>query len=431
MSQQTTPLNGGTIPQIETTATQNRLLVLSQQYIETKGLQSRPTEWIPGGRPIYRRLPGTSETYQINFFNVVNESNILGNTRNLKGIDKVGFVYTPFGASINGPFSSEVVTSDNDRNLLIHAGTVIWEYGKTEQPPTIVNLEVLDVGSGSYDVAYQLVYDDAPLPKLYEVSDFALTGLPLTITSSTDSVIGWRYGSVNAFLNDSVNFWAASDTLFPAYAQPATAYLQWGTDLGQAYTKVILRCSTDSVNAESATLSYVDGVQESVVQTISVSSDSEGQFYEFLIASPVFQQGWKVSFSSTTVHIQSIAVSGQVTLEEPQSTPSPRAALAMYPAGSLPKEIINSQGEKKLATYCQLAIVDVDNNFTVTRVQDTRSIIHRDYTPVADWLTKPFDEDLINIYEQVTGYPTLWMAPTSCMRQEYGSLTKDKITVKA
>jgi hypothetical protein len=431
MSQQLTPVNGGIIPQIEITTAQTRLRVLSQQFIETQGLQSRPTEWVPAGRPIYRRLPATAETYQINFFNIVNESNILGNTKNLKGIEKVGYVYIPFGESINGPFSSEVVTSENNKNLLIHAGTVVWEYGKTGQPPTIVDLKVLDVGSGSYDVAYQLIYDDAPLPRLYAVSDFALTGLPLTVTASTDVVIGWRYVPVNAFLNNSTNFWAASDTLFPSYAQPTTAYLQWQSELAQAYTKLVLRCAANSINANTATLSYVDGNEESFVQTVSVSSDSDGEFYEFIIEAPIFQQGWKVEFSTTSVHIQSITVSGQVTLEEIQASPSPRAALAMYPAGSLPKEIVNSKGEKIPATYCQLAIIDVDNNFAVTRIQDTRSIIHRDYTPVADWLTKPFDEDLVNLYEQVNGYSSLWMGPSSCMKQEYENLKKNQIVVEA
>lgn len=431
MSQQLTPINGGIIPQVETTTAQERLRVLSKQFIETKGLQNRPTEWVPAGRPIYRRLPGTAETYQVNFFNIVNESNILGNTRNLEGVEKVGYIYTPFGASINGAFSSEVVTSENNKDLLIHAGTVVWEYGKTEQPPTIINLKVLDVGSGSYDLAYQLIYDDAPLPKLYAVSDFALTGLPLTVTSSTDAVIGWRYVPVNAFLNDSTNFWAGSDTLFPSYARPTTAYLQWESDLAQAYSKLVLRCTPDSVNADTATLSYVNGSDESFVQTANVSSDSDGEFYEFVIEAPVLQQGWKVEFSTTSVYIQSISVSGQVTLEEPQATSSPRAVLVMYPAGSLPKEVTNSEGEKIPATYCQLAIVDVDNNYTVTRIQDTRSIIHRDYTPVADWLTKPFDEDLINLYEQVSGYSLLWMSPPSCMKQEYENLKKDQITVEA
>jgi hypothetical protein len=164
---------------------------------------------------------------------------------------------------------------------------------------------------------------------------------------------------------------------------------------------------------------------------VSVSSDSTGEFYEFTIDAPVFQQGWKVTFSGTTVAIQSITVSGTITLEEPQASPSPRARLVMYPTGTLPREVTASDGEKVKATYCQLAQVDVSANFKVEKIVDTRSIIHRDYVPVADWLTKPFDEDLINLYEQVSGYASLWMSPSSCMRQEYENLKTDQITVEA
>jgi hypothetical protein len=72
----------------------------------------------------------------------------------------------------------------------------------------------------------------------------------------------------------------------------------------------------------------------------------------------------------------------------------------------------------------------VGNAYNVLDVEDQRQIIHRDYQPVADWLTKPFDENLIDTYEQVIDYPQLWMAPPTCLKQEYEDLTKDLITVE-
>jgi hypothetical protein len=375
-------------------------------------------------------LPATAETYQVDFFNIVNESNILGNTFVKEGIEEVGYVYVPYGLSINGPFSAEVVTSDSKKDLLIKSGAIVWRYGKVEVLPTIVNLQVLDVLSGKYDISYQLVYDDSPLPQLYEVSDFALTGLPLNITSSTDSVIGWRYPAVNAFLNTSNNFWANEDTYFAPYAQPATAYLQWESELTQAYKTLTLRCPGGTAYTGTATLSYVDGSVLTPVSTVSISSDTSGQFFKFTVEEPVLQTGWNVTFSSTKVSVRSITVSGAVTLLEPQASLSPRASLVMYPVGTSPATVTNSQGEQIPAAYCTLAEVDIDTNFTVTRVQDTRSIIHRDFVPVADWLTAPFDEDLIDLYEQVSEYSPLWMTPVSCMKQEYAKLSSDQITVE-
>lgn len=431
MSQQLTPINGGMVPEVQTTTTPSRLNVLSPQYIEVKNLKGRPTEWVPGGRPIYRRLPATSETYQIDFFNVVNESNILGNTFVKKGIEEVGYVYVPYGLSINGPVSMEVVTSDSKKDLLIKSGAIVWRYGKVEVLPTIVNLQVLDVLSGKYDVAYQLVYDDSPLPHLYEVSDFALTGLPMNITSSTDSVVGWRYPAVNAFLNSSDNFWSNEDTYFTSYAQPATSFLQWESELTQAYKTLTLRCPAETAYTGTATLSYVDGGTLTPVSTVSIASDSSGQFFKFTVEEPVLQTGWNVTFSSSKMSVQSVIVSGAVTLLESQASLSPRATLVMYPVGTLPATVSNSRGEQIPAAYCSLAEVDINADFTVTRIQDTRAVIHRDFVPVANWLTAPFDEDLIDLYEQVSAYGPLWMAPTSCMKQEYAKLSSDQITVEA
>jgi hypothetical protein len=74
MSQQLIPIDGG-VQEVVTSTSQSRLNVLSQQYVIAKHLESRPTEWVPFGRPIYRRLPATSETYQIDFFNIVPAAN--------------------------------------------------------------------------------------------------------------------------------------------------------------------------------------------------------------------------------------------------------------------------------------------------------------------------------------------------------------------
>jgi hypothetical protein len=102
----------------------------------------------------------------------------------------------------------------------------------------------------------------------------------------------------------------------------------------------------------------------------------------------------------------------------------------MYPLGTLPETVTNSQGEKVPATYCPLATVDIAVDYKVEDIVDNRYIIHRDYTPVADWLTKPFDETLIDLYEQVSDYSNLWLAPTISLKQEYLSLEQSQITVE-
>ena len=425
MSQQLTPVSGG-VQVVQTTTSESRLLVLSPQYVDVKNLHSRPTEWVPGGRPIYRRLPAISETYQVDFFNLVPAPN----TAVAAEVEDVGYVYIPWGEGINGPTSIEVVSSNNREDILIKSGIVVWQYGKNPVTPVIVNLKELEVLSGKYDLAYQLIYDDSPKENLYSVENYSLSGLPLTITSSTDSVIGWRYPAVNAFLFESANRWSNQDSYFPSYSQPPSAYLQWESNLTSAYSKITLRCMPGTSYTGEATLYYVVNSEEVLVSSASVSSDSAGQFFEFNVEKPSFELGWRVEWSDLSVSIQSVTVSGVVTQLEPQASPSTRCTLVMYPSGTLPESVVNSDGNKVKATYCALAQVDVNNNFTLEDITDVRYIIHKDYVPVADWLTKPFDDSLIDLYEQVDDYSNLWMNPTMCMKQEYLSLEKDQISVE-
>ena len=435
MSQQLIPVSGGITPEVRTQdSTIARINVLSTQYIQAKKLEDQLTEWVPGGRPIYRRLPAISETYQIDFFNVVNESNVLGFSDFDRRAAELGYVYIPYGDGIDGNSSCKVISSDSRRDLLIKGGSIVWKYGKTEIVPTIVNLELLEVLSGKYDVAYQLIYDDAPTPQQYSVSDFALTGLPLDISASTDSIIGWRYPAVNAFLNTDTLFWANKDTYFPSFADPSTnpnytPFIQWESTLGQAYSKILLRCPSGSVGSGTAILSYVEGGTQVSVTSASVQSDSFGFFFELEVSSPIFQNGWNVSFTDPTIAIQSINVSGVITLLERPAAPAPRATLVIYPSGASPTTVINSQGKEIPATYAQLAEVDVSSTFTIESIRDVRNIIHRDYTPVADWLTLPFDRNLIDLYEQVSDYSGLWMRPSSALKFEYAELGSDQVQV--
>jgi hypothetical protein len=102
----------------------------------------------------------------------------------------------------------------------------------------------------------------------------------------------------------------------------------------------------------------------------------------------------------------------------------------MYPEGTAPKTVKNSQNEDVPVTYCTLARVDTDSSSTIIDLEDKRNIINSDYTPVVEWLTTPFDEDLIGLYDQVSNYSSLWMNPQVAMKQEYNGLKKKQITVE-
>ena len=129
MSQQLVSATGG-VQTLVTAPNINRLNVLSEQFIKVNKLEKRPTEWVPDGRPIYKRLPSVSQTYQINF----EEDN------------SQGYVYIPWGEGLYGPASLEVVSSDSKEDLIIKSGNLVWAYGTNPVPPTLINLNELEIG---------------------------------------------------------------------------------------------------------------------------------------------------------------------------------------------------------------------------------------------------------------------------------------------
>lgn len=397
-----TSVNGGVVD-VQTTTARFGAQQLSRQFVEANNLQSRPTEWVPGGRPIYRRLPAVNQTYQVDF----------------DADGEIGYCFIPWGEGIFGPVSLEVVATNTKTGIFVKGGSIIWKYGKNAVLPTLVDFIVLEVLSGRYLVGYELVYDDEPFEAIYTVENFALTGEVLDITSSSDSATGWRYPAVNAFLNGTKTSWKNNDTFFPAYAQPTQSFLQWISPLASAYSSVTLRCPPRTAVSGSASLYYVNGGVETLLSTVDVQSDSSGQLFTFTVQGPSFQTGWKVSFTDLTVSIQSVTVAGQVTQIRRPSGPVPKAALAMYSNLTVPEDMV----------FCALAYVDVGDSGQVTEITDIRNITHRNLEPVSNWLTTFWDEGFSSLHQTVENYPVSWMAPTTALKEEYAELTKKGVVL--
>ena len=425
MSQLLTPTNGG-VEVVQTALTQPELRVLSPQFKKVNGLESRPTEWVPEGRPIYRRLPAVSETYQVDFF----------------ADGEIGYVYTPWGQSTAGPYSLAVESTSNKKELSIQGGEIVWKYGSNPVYPALIDLEQLGVTNGRYLVAYELIYDNRPSAMQYSVVDFALTGYPIGLYSSSSQTPGWKNREENAFLNTSGLYWSNYDNTFTAYPQPTSAFLCWSTPNPAALSQVTLRQPADFAIDYStrARLEVLEQNQWFFVSETEVDADSISSFYRFNVSNPSFVSGWRVTWfnpSSSTavpkVYVQDVNVTGVITLPRKMSGPQTFASLVMYPENQVPAVTVNSSGVEIPSVFCKLAFVEVNNVFEVTSVEDTRYIIHRDYKPVASWLTDFWDNNLIDLYEQVKFFPDTWMNPDTCLNQEYlslaqyGVLTEDEI----
>jgi hypothetical protein len=194
---------------------------------------------------------------------------------------------------------------------------------------------------------------------------------------------------------------------------------------------MFLRCPANTAITGEARLYYynIDSSAYDLVCSAAVEKDATSQYFRLNAFDPSFQKTWKVEFDDLKVSIQSVVVTGTVTRLKRPVAPRPRASLVMYPENLVPKTVLNLNNVEVSPTYCDLALVSIAGGYVVEDIRDIRNITHRDFVPVADWLTQPWDNNLIDLYEQVKGYAGLWMGPSTLLKQEYGSLVKYDIVV--
>jgi hypothetical protein len=161
-----------------------------------------------------------------------------------------------------------------------------------------------------------------------------------------------------------------------------------------------------------------------------VASDVNGQYFKFSIPEPSYNRGWKVVWTDTKVAINRVLVSGTLSLLRKPAAATSVINLVAYPENSVPKTVRNSAGKEVPVTLCKLAYVSIDGAYRVEKITDLREVVHTDHQPLADWLTRALDTNLINLFSQVKGYSSVWMSPQNCMRHEYAALQNNLVAVK-
>lgn len=420
MSQNLVPINGGR-KNIETTPSTLPGIYISSQYLKAKNLNPTPAEWVPGGRPVYGRLPSASERYKVSF-----------------GYDdNSAYVYLPPGESIFGPKTLQIIASDDKKFLIIKPGTVVWRYGQFDIDPTIVDVSKVGLGNSSYQFAYQLFLDSSPIDYLYKVESYSLKGHPMKVVSNTDSVKGWRFQPRFAFYGSDEYEWRNRDPVFPLYLSEAE--IKWQFLKSATFSQIEVRCPSNTYISGSATLYMATcqsgGSEEGYCQelnfeessTVPVQSDSSGQFFKFVIDSPTSATAWKIKWTDSNASVKDILVTGTISLRKKPEESLTKISLVAYPKDTLPSSTIDGYGNVVPAVYCKLAQVDISSSETVTKVTDLRESVNTSYQPIAEWLTRPIDEDLTSMYEQVRNYAPNWMSPGDCMKQEYESFQQNLI----
>lgn len=422
----------GLTPVIVTSPFISRSETLSEEYRIIRKLFVSKTEWVVGGRPIYRRLPSVGEAYQVYFF----------------ADGEIGYTYIPLGNDQFGAGSMYVAVSEDLRSLLIYDGVIVWEEGTTFVLKAVITFEEIGLQSGRFLVAYQQIYNDDPEPLPFEVTDFSLAGLDFEVNdSASDSFLltegpnsnAWPYPGGYAFLpennaltwknylspvNETPQSTAGVRPGLPEVYNPVLAYLAWSSPLPWKLDTIILRTPL-KFNLPDASLYFKQSGEWTLIQTASVSSDASGFFWSFL-TDDIPQNEWKVEWPEyTKIEIEYITVSGILYINTKPTTARTRAQLAIYPTNLIPKDVY----------LCRLAIINV-NDFEIQKndrgellVEDVRNISNRDYEPVANWLTSFFDENLTNLKEEVEYYAPGYMAPPTLLADSYLGLEKYDIKI--
>jgi len=422
----------GLTPVIITAPFISRSVTLSEEYRIIRKLFVSKTEWVVGGRPIYRRLPAVGEAYQVDFF----------------ADGGIGYTYIPLGNDQFGAGSMYVAVSEDLRSLLIYDGVIVWEEGTTFVLKAVINFEEIGLQSGRFLVAYQQIYNADPEPLPFEVTDFSLAGLDFDVNDSASAVFlstekpnpnAWPYPGEYAFLpegaglswknflspvNETPQSTAGVRPGLPETYNPILAYLTWSSPLPWKLDTIVLRTPL-KFNLPNASLYFKQNGEWTLIQTASVSSDATG-FYWVFSTNDIPQNEWKVEWPEyTKIKIESITVSGILYINTKPTTERTRAQLAIYPTNLIPEDVY----------LCRLAIINV-NDFEIQKndrgellVEDIRNISNRDYEPVANWLTEFFDENLTNLQQEVKYYAPGYMAPPTLLIDAYLGLEKYDIKV--
>jgi hypothetical protein len=376
------------------------ILVLSQDYLEVNNLLPRETVWSGGGRPVYDRLPAACEAYRVFFTREGDE----------------GYVYIPEAEGSEGPNSLRVDVSDDKKKILISGGTTLWKYGQVRHNPVYLDLETVGLRNTKYLLAYQMSYGEEPQVFYEDVESKVISGLDLSVEASSDDIFGWRFSPKNVFSEESSLPWKNRDDFF--IEQPSEAFLRWANDREFAISKLEVLCP-ESYNPSG--IPQADLFVESEFITTS-QYNSASNSYVFWMDNSTVGKTWEIRFQDEEIEVDRILMDGKFPSLYIPKTPIMVVNLVAYPAYQYPEENFS---------YCKLALVDTDDQYRVIgRVEDLRNKVYQPFQPIADWLTRPWDDIFQDLYAEYRNFTVRRMAPTTAIAHEYQKLEKEGLKVE-
>ena len=358
-----------------------------------KALHIRPHRTVWGyedGRPIYNRLPAIEEGYQVGY-----------------DFDQPRVYIDPAKNWAKGIGTIEVARDRaKPATLNIASGTITWREGFIDVESLTVDTNEFndDFGLpvGFYQVAYQILpfeeVSETPIPGYAEVNveDSSISDAYVLFNASSEAA-----GHYDYYVIDTVETTASW--------RPNVKGETGGYDTGSEYVLNFgapVRTEKLTVKAESIRLSTASAAlytsDNGIIWNLQDEKGSENGSWSFEISS-WYNQYVRTFFWDGKASINEFSFTGSLYIEDRRVRENESVAAL----------VIQDMYESIEGEYLTLATFEVRNVGSIVNVKDLRSVSYHKHQPVASWLTQFQDDNLRCLFDSVTRYSYLSMAPQS------------------
>lgn len=380
---------------------QQKSSVYSEEAL--KALNIRPVKTVWGWdhlRPIYNRLPAIEEGYQIGYTE-----------------DQPRVYIDPSKNRAIGVSTMEVTRDErNFGTLHVESGTITWKEGYIDTEPLTIDTNALNQGFGLPVGFYQLVYrivpksevETSPIPGHYlvEVDGEGLADAYLEFASSTQVAPYYDYYAIDEV--QTTKAWRpALDGSTGGYSEGTSYSLDFGAPVR---TKELV------VKGESSALTTAKGAlyvsDDGIKWDLQLQTESSFGQWEFDI-SKWYNRYVRAFFWDGRASIDNFKFTGSAYFKDRRVSEDQSIAIP----------IVQDLYEAIEGDHLMLATFEIRNVGSIVNLADRRQVSYHKHQPVSAWLTQFQDDSLRCLFDDITKYDELYMAPATSARHMYEELT--------
>lgn len=374
--------------------------VYSEEAVKALGLSPYKTVWgFDFGRPVYNRLPAIEEGYQVAYDR-----------------DQPRVYINPDANRAIGVNTIEVKRDEREfAKLNIEGGTITWKEGTIDVNPLEVDTNSFNQGYGLPVGTYQVVYrilsanevELSPIPGYYpvDVESATISDAYVDFNASSETSTHRDYYAIDSVETTNA-WWPTVNAETGGYDTGADFVLDFGAEVrcsnlvikGDAPKVADAKCAL--YGSDEGILWKLEDEQESIGGNWSLKNDFNYRRY------------LRMFFWDGHASINELEYTGSIYLEDRRVREKQYLAVL----------IVKDMYEEVEGDYLTLATFDVQQIGVIRNLRDQRQVSYHKYEPVAGWLTKFHDDNLRCMFDVVTNYSRLSMAPTSAAKYMYSEL---------